>query len=65
MFNDLLEALSSKTLRFFWIEKYNMFGNYNDWQLKSLHDQLYKIKQNIEKALSEGRPEFILTVVCK
>lgn len=63
MFDVILKHLQKRELLSFWHRKYNLFGELSEIQTTDIYNKLKKIKDNIEKSLVNGKPEFILSVI--
>lgn len=63
MFEILLTTLKNGKLVSFWHKEYDMFGEMDQGQKNDLFNKLNKIKQNINKNLTNKKPEYILSVI--
>lgn len=63
MFDVMLKHLEKRELMSFWHKKYNLLNQLKPIQVEDIYNKLKKIKENIEKNLVNGKPEFILSVI--
>lgn len=63
MFEVILVHLEKRELFSYWHKQYNLFGELAPVQATDIYNKLKKIKDNVEKNLTNKNPEFIFSAI--
>lgn len=63
MFDVILKHLDKRKLVSFWHKQNNLFGDLTTVQVTDIYNKLKKIRENINKSLTDKNPAFIYTTI--